>query len=197
MSKTLKGVKIAVAMCGSFCTFSNAFSQARALSELGSELLPIMSFNAASISSRFGSAEENIARLEDICGRKAIRTIEDAEPIGPKALCDIMLVMPCTSNTLAKLAYGITDTPVTMAVKSHLRNGRPVVLAIATNDALGASAKNIGFLQNCKNVYFVPYGQDDYRKKPRSMIADFELVPSTLEAALEGIQLQPMILPPL
>ena len=197
MNEKFNGLKIGVAMCGSFCTFADAFRQSEILSSLGSELLPVMSFNASSISSRFGTAAENLERLESICKRKAICTIEDAEPIGPKALCDVMLVMPCTSNTLAKLAYGITDTPVTMAVKSHLRNGRPVVLAIATNDALGASAKNIGFLQNCKNVYFVPYGQDDYRKKPRSMIAHFDLVPKTIEAALEGRQLQPMVMSPL
>lgn len=197
MGGTLDGVRIGIAMCGSFCTFSESFGQAQLLSDLGCELLPVMSFNASSISSRFGTASENLARLERICNRKAVLTIEDAEPIGPKGLCDVMLVMPCTSNTLAKLCYGITDTPVTMAVKSHLRNGRPVVLAVATNDALGASAKNIGFLLNCRNVYFVPYGQDDYRKKPCSMIAHFDLVPKAVEAALEGRQLQPMILPPL
>ncbi len=190
------GLKIGYAMCGSFCTFSNSFAQAQRLSDLGCQLTPIMSFNASSISSRFGTAEENLSKLEKICGKKAILRIEDAEPIGPKKLFDVLVVMPCTGNTLAKLAGGVTDTPVTMAVKSHIRNGRPVVLAIATNDALGSSAKNIGFLQNCRNIYFVPYGQDDFRAKPNSMIADFTLADKTIMSALEGRQIQPVVLPP-
>lgn len=197
MSDILSGLKVGFAMCGSFCTFSDAFEQAELLSSLGCELIPIMSFNASSISSRFGTAEQNVSRLEEICGRKAICTIEEAEPIGPKKLLDILLVMPCTGNTLAKLSGGVTDTPVTMAVKSHIRNARPVLLAISTNDALGAAAKNIGFLQNCKNIYFVPYGQDDYLKKPNSMISRFELAQQAIEAAMSGRQLQPMIMPPL
>lgn len=197
MSDILSGLKVGFAMCGSFCTFSDAFEQAELLLSLGCELIPIMSFNASSISSRFGTAEQNVSRLEEICGRKAICTIEEAEPIGPKKLLDILLVMPCTGNTLAKLSGGVTDTPVTMAVKSHIRNARPVLLAISTNDALGAAAKNIGFLQNCKNIYFVPYGQDDYLKKPNSMISRFELAQQAIEAAMSGRQLQPMIMPPL
>lgn len=182
-------------MCGSFCTFEKSFAAVQRLTELGCELIPIMSFNASSISSRFGSSEENTAKLESICGRKIISSIEEAEPIGPKKLLDILVVSPCTGNTAAKLATGVTDTPVTMAVKSHIRNGRPVVLAIATNDALGAAAKNIGFLQNCRNFFFVPYGQDDFEHKPNSMIAHFELIPDSICAALEGRQMQPVIRP--
>lgn len=195
MYEALKDLKVGYAMCGSFCTFADSFAAAQKLSELGCELFPIMSFNAASISSRFGSSEQNIKRLEEICSRPIIASIEAAEPIGPKKLFDILVVSPCTGNTMAKLASGVTDTPVTMAVKSHIRNGRPVVLAIATNDALGAAAKNIGFLQNYRNFYFVPYGQDDFEKKPNSMISHFELLPDTIVSALDGKQLQPMIRP--
>ena len=182
-------------MCGSFCTFEKSFAAVERLKELGCDIFPIMSFNASSISSRFGDSEENIAKLERICGRKIISSIEAAEPIGPKKLLDILVVSPCTGNTAAKLATGVTDTPVTMAVKSHIRNSRPVVLAIATNDALGAAAKNIGFLQNCRNFFFVPYGQDDFEHKPNSMIAHFELIPDSICAALEGKQMQPVIRP--
>ena len=152
-----------------------------------------MSFNAANLSTRFGKAQDNVAHIEEIAGRKAILTIEDAEPIGPKKMCDIMVVAPCTANTIAKLALGITDTPLTMAVKSHLRNNRPVVIAISTNDALAACAKNIGMLQNLRNYYFVPYSQDDSVNKPNSAVADFSLLPETIAAALDGRQLQPML----
>lgn len=195
MYEQLSGLKVGYAMCGSFCTFAKSFDAAKKLSELGCELFPIMSFNAATISSRFGSSDENTAKLESICGKKIISSIEAAEPIGPKKLLDILVVSPCTGNTLAKLASGITDTPVTMAVKSHIRNGRPVILAIATNDALGAAAKNIGAVQNYRSFYFVPYGQDDFEHKPNSMISHFELVPDTIVSALSGIQPQPIIVP--
>lgn len=193
MSDKLCGVKVGFAMCGSFCTFSNAFEAAKILSAKGCELTPIMSFNAYNISSRFGTAQEHIERLEGICNKKVIATIEDAEPIGPKKLLDVLVVMPCTSNTLAKLAYGITDTPVTMAVKSHIRNGRPVVLAIATNDALSGCAKNIGMLQNYKHYYFVPYCQDDCTAKPNSLVAHYDMVSDAVVAALKGIQIQPVL----
>lgn len=189
----LNGLRVGFAMCGSFCTFSNAFAAAERLSSLGCRLMPVMSFNAAAISSRFGSAQDNRDRLESICGAEIITSIEGAEPIGPKKLLDVMVVCPCTGNTLAKLAGGVTDTPVTMAVKSHIRNGGPVVLAIATNDALGAAAKNIGFLQNCRSFYFVPYGQDDWQNKPSSMISHFELLPQTVVSAMSAKQLQPII----
>lgn len=192
--ENLKNLRVGFGVCGSFCTFKKAFASARKLVELGCEVTPIMSFNSSKINSRFGTAEDNISQLEEICHQKAILTIEDAEPIGPKKLLDVMCIAPCTSNTLAKLGLGINDTPVTMAVKSHLRNSLPVVVAISTNDALGNCAKNIGLLQNCKNYYFVPYSQDDFEKKPMSMVAHFELLPNTISFALEGKQFQPMIL---
>ena len=191
---SLDGIRIGFCMTGSFCTFEKAFAAAERLVQQGAKLVPIMSFNAASISTRFGTAEENIKRLETIAGRKVIRTIEEAEPIGPKKMCDIMVAAPCTSNTAAKLALGLTDTPATIAVKSHLRNARPVVIAISTNDALAGCAKNIGYLQNLRNYYFVPYAQDNCEKKPNSIVAEFELIPETIQSALDGIQLQPVIM---
>lgn len=190
---SLEGVKIGFGLSGSFCTFKKAFKAAQSLADEGAELIPVMSFNAASLSTRFGTAEENIQKFEDIAKRRVIKTIEEAEPIGPKKLCDIMVVAPCTANTLAKLALGITDSPLTMAVKSHLRNGRPVVIAISTNDALAGCAKNIGILQNYKHYYFVPYSQDNYEAKPNSIVADFTLIGETIESALEGKQIQPLI----
>lgn len=193
MSK-LEGLKIGFAMCGSFCTFSKAFDTARRLKELGADVIPVMSFNACTINSRFGTAEENIKRFEEITGHKIICSISEAEPIGPKKLFDVLAVCPCTGNTLAKLAGGITDTPVTMAVKSHIRNSRPVILAVATNDALAAGAQNIGALLNRRCFYFVPFGQDDYEKKPRSIIADFNELPDTISDALDGIQKQPLMM---
>lgn len=190
---SLEGVKIGFGLTGSFCTFEKAFKAAQSLADNGAELIPVMSFNAASLSTRFGTAEENIQKLEDIAKRRVIKTIEEAEPIGPKKLCDIMVVAPCTANTLAKLALGITDNPLTMAVKSHLRNGRPVVIAVSTNDALAGCAKNIGILQNYRHYYFVPYAQDNYAAKPNSIVADFTLIGETVENALQGKQIQPLI----
>ena len=191
---SLKGLKIGYGLSGSFCTFERSFQAAEKLVEDGAELIPIMSYNAAGLSTRFGSAEENVSKLENIAKRKVICTIEDAEPIGPKNMCDIMVVAPCTGNTLAKLSVGIFDTPQTMAVKSHLRNGLPVVIAVSTNDALAGSAKNIGMLQNYRNYYFVPYRQDSYDKKPNSIVADFSLIPDTIQAALNGMQIQPLLI---
>ncbi len=189
----LENIKIGFAVTGSFCTFEKAFEQAEALRRCGAELIPIMSYNAARTDTRFGTAQDNLKRLENICSRKVITTIEDAEPIGPKAMTDIMLVAPCTGNTCAKLAMSITDTPVTMAVKSHLRNKKPVVLAIATNDSLSGSMKNIGKLLNMKNYFFVPFYQDDCKKKPTSAICDFREIPETVSNALSGVQSQPII----
>ncbi len=186
-------LNIGFAMCGSFCTFRKAFETAQNLVDLGANVIPIMSFNAHSISSRFGTAEENATTLEDICKNKIISTIEDAEPIGPKKMLDVLVVAPCTGNTIAKLAVGITDTPVTMAVKSHIRNMRPVVIAISTNDGLANSAKNLGMLQNYKNYFFVPYQQDDSQAKPNSLVARYDMIPKTIEIALTGKQIQPML----
>ena len=193
MYETLKGVRVGIAVCGSFCTFNKTFEVAERLSVLGAELIPIMSFNASALSTRFGKAEDNVKILEEITGKPVINTIEDAEPIGPKKMTDIMLLPNCTGNTLAKLALSVTDSPVTMAVKSHLRGGRPVVINVATNDALSGSAKNIGTLMNLKHYYFVPLKQDDYIKKPTSVVGDFDRIEEALKAALNGIQLQPVI----
>ena len=189
----LQGIRIGYAVTGSFCTFAQSFAQAEYLVSQGAELLPIVSEHAANISTRFGTAEANLARLEQICGRKAILTIEDAEPIGPKNMTDILAVVPCTSNTAAKLALSITDGVVPMAVKSHLRGGKPVVLGIASNDALAGSLKHIGALANMRHYYFVPLRQDAPDKKPTSLVADFSRTAETIEAALDGQQLQPSI----
>lgn len=188
-----EGIRIGYALSGSFCTFEKSFLIAEKLVEQGAELIPIMSFNAAGLSTKFGTYQDNISRLEKITKRKVIKSIQDAEPIGPQKMCDVLVVAPCTANSIAKLAIGITDTPLTMAVKSHLRNQKPVVVAISTNDALAGCAKNIGILQNYKNYFFVPYKQDNYKKKPNSIVADFSLIPSTIECALKGEQIQPII----
>ena len=180
-------------MCGSFCTHAKALAQLEALGERY-EILPILSETAAGTDTRFGRAEDLRRRLEDLTGRPPIATVAAAEPIGPQKLLDVLVVAPCTGNTLGKLAAGITDTAVTMAVKAHLRNQRPVVLALATNDGLSASAAAVGTLLNRKGCYFVPFGQDDPEKKPRSLMADFSRVEETVAAALEGRQIQPILL---
>ena len=190
----LDGIRIGYAVTGSFCTFAQSFAQAEYLVSLGAQLLPIMSEHAATVSTRFGRADANLARLEEICGRKAILTIEDAEPIGPKNMTDILAVVPCTSNTAAKLALSITDGVVPMAVKSHLRGGKPVVLAVASHDALAGSLKHIGALANMRHYYFVPLRQDAPDTKPTSLVADFSRTAETISAALDGRQIQPSIL---
>ena len=182
------------AMCGSFCTFKQSLEQMKKIGADGYQVVPIMSPISYTTDTRFGKAKDFIEEIESTCGRKIIHSIVDAEPIGPKKMVDVMIVCPCTGNTLAKLANSITDTAVTMAVKSHLRNSGPVVLALATNDALSASAKNIGKLMNYKNIYFVPMKQDDPEKKPTSVIADFNYVLPAAIASLEGKQLQPTFL---
>lgn len=186
-------MNIGFAMCGSFCTYANVFPIMELLSR-DYQVTPIFSQAACTIDSRFGTAREHMETAQEICGVCPIHSIAQAEPIGPKKLFDILLIAPCTGNTLAKLAHGIADGPVTMAVKSHLRNGRPVLIAVSTNDALGAAAENIGKLLARKHYYFVPYGQDDANGKPTSMVADFSKIPQALEEALEGRQLQPVIL---
>ena len=191
---SLEGKKIGFIMTGSFCTFETAFAQMSRLKELGAQVTPIVSYHVANIDSRFGEAEAFIKRAEQICGVPVLDSIPKAEPIGPQKLLDAVLIAPCTGNTLAKLANAITDTPSLMAAKAHMRNGGPLVLAIATNDALGANAKNIGMLLNAKNVFFVPFGQDGPDTKSNSMQARFALVPDTIEAALNGQQLQPVVL---
>ena len=189
----LTGARIGCAMTGSFCTFKCAFAAWRKLREAGAELLPIMSFNAASLDTRFYPAAEAVAEFEEICGREVLRSIPQVEPIGPKGLIDLLIIAPCTGNTLAKLANGVTDTPVALAAKSHLRNGRPVLLAVSTNDALGTSAQSIGRLLNQKHVYFVPFAQDDPEHKPNSCVARFDLLPEAAAEALRERQLQPIL----
>lgn len=193
MSEIFSGLKIGFAMTGSFCTFAKCFEQAEILKKMGAEIIPVMSENASGTSTRFGTADENIKKLAEIAGKDVITTISGAEPIGPENLTDIMVVAPCTSNTASKLANSITDTAVTMAVKSHLRSGKPVVLAIASNDSLLGSAKNIGELFNRKNYYFVPMLQDDCTKKPASLVAEFSMLPEAISASLKGVQLRPII----
>lgn len=185
-------MNIGFAFCGSFCTYQAVFPIVEILAK-EHQVFPIFSFTAGTIDSRFGTAQEHIRRIREICGRDPITTIEGAEPIGPKKILDALVIAPCTGNTLAKLAHSIADTPVTMAAKSHLRNGRPVIIAVSTNDALGGAAENIGKLLARKHYYFVPFRQDDPEQKPASMVARFELIPQTLEAALEGRQIQPII----
>lgn len=181
------------ALCGSFCTFKAVIPQVQRLLNAGFDIWPIMSETAYTTDTRFGTAKEFVAALESMTGRPVIHTIKDAEPIGPKKLLDVIVVAPCTGNTLGKLACGITDTSVTMAVKAHLRNRRPVVLALSTNDGLAASSRNIGTLLNTKNIYFVPYSQDDPAGKPTSLVANMDKILQTTTAALKGVQLQPII----
>ena len=193
MNYAFDGLRIGFAMTGSFCTFEKCFKQAEILKNSGAELIPIMSETASGTSTRFGNAEDNIKKFSLICGKEVITSISSAEPIGPKNMTDIMVVAPCTSNTASKLANSITDTAVTMAVKSHLRSGKPVLLAIASNDSLLGSAKNIGELFNRKNYYFVPMLQDDCSKKPASLVSEFSMIPEAIDSALKGIQLRPII----
>lgn len=190
----MEPITIGYALCGSFCTFSKSLEQMKRLTEMGYQVLPFLSETAYSTDTRFGKAADFVREIEEICGRQAIHTIAGAEPVGPQKLVDLLLVAPCTGNTLAKLSWGITDTAVTMAVKSSLRVGTPVVLCLATNDGLGASAQNLGRLLNTKNFYFVPLAQDDFVKKPNSLVADFSRIPETVEAALEKRQLEPVLL---
>ena len=191
---SLRNIKIGFALTGSFCTFEKTLEQMQNLVNLGAEVIPIMSYNSYNLDTKFGKASDHIDRIKQITGKEIINTIQDAEPIGPKHLTDIMLICPCSGNTIAKLANGITDTPVLMAAKSHLRNKKPLVIAISTNDALSGSAENIGKLLNRKNYYFVPFRQDNPITKPTSMVFDSKLIEDTLKKAIEGEQIQPVIL---
>lgn len=183
---------VGFALCGSFCTFSEVIPQIEILRKLNYDVVPIMSGIAYETDTRFGRAEDIRNRIELICKHEILHTIPEVEPIGPKKMLDVLVIAPCTGNTAAKLANGITDTSVTMAAKSHLRNGRPVVIAVSTNDGFAGAAKNIGSLLNYRNIYLVPFRQDDHEKKPRSLAADFSLIPEAVEAALKGKQLQPI-----
>lgn len=186
-------MNIGFALCGSFCTYSSVFPILEILCR-DYRITPIFSEAAYTTDTRFGTAADHIALIQELCGVHPIHTISQAEPIGPKKLLDALVIAPCTGNTLAKLANGIADGPVTMAAKSHLRNGRPILIAVSTNDALGTAAGNIGTLLARKHYYFVPFTQDDPVAKPTSMVADFTKLPKALEEALEGRQMQPIIL---
>ena len=186
-------MKIGFAMCGSFCTYAQVFPVMEELARQHT-LIPIFSEISLCSDSRLGTAAAHFARATAICGQEPLHTVAQVEPIGPKKLLDALIIAPCTGNTLAKLAHSIADGPVTMAAKSHLRNGRPIVIAVSTNDALAGAAENIGKLMARKHIFFVPFGQDDPNNKPTSMVADFNQIPQALEAALEGRQLQPILL---
>lgn len=189
----LKGKTVGFAITGSFCTFSAIKKELERLKQEDVNVIPIFSFNAYNTDCRFGKAADFVKFVEDTTGNKSVITIAEAEKFGPNDILDILIIAPCTGNTLAKLNNGITDTPVLMAAKGHIRTGRPLVLSVSTNDALGMNFKNIGSLLNVKNIFFVPFGQDNCHKKPNSMIAHTELIIPTLEAALEKKQIQPVI----
>ena len=184
---------VGFAFTGSFCTFGAAMEALRQVRDTFGSAVPIFSENAATLDTRFGRAEDHIRRAEEICGVPAITTIPQAEPIGPEKRFEALVICPCTGNTMAKIASGVNDTPVTMAAKSQLRNGRPVILAPSTNDGLSASAANLGLLLNRRHIYIVPVRQDDPVKKPRSLVSDLSLLCDTVSAALEGRQLQPVV----
>ena len=186
-------MNIGFAMCGSFCTFSQVFPVMEDLAKQHT-LIPILSPVCCTTDSRFGTAQSHIGKVREICNKDPLSTIAQVEPIGPKKLLDALIIAPCTGNTLAKLAHSIADGPVTMAAKSHLRNGRPIIIAVSTNDGLSASLKNIGILMNAKNIFFVPFGQDDCHKKPASLVAKMNLIEDTLEYAVERRQIQPVIM---
>ncbi len=189
----LKNKKIGFAMCGSFCTFKKALAAIEALSRAGADIFPIMSETAYSTGTRFGEASYFRDSIRALTGHDIIHTVRDAEPIGPKKVIDALVILPCTGNTLAKLANGIADSSVTLAAKAHLRNDRPVVIGISTNDALGAAAQNIGRLLTRKQLYFIPFSQDDYIHKPNSLVCDFTKLNDTLRNALDGRQIQPIL----
>ncbi|HIY32439.1 dipicolinate synthase subunit B [Evtepia sp.] len=188
--------RVGFALTGSFCTLDKALRAMEETAQAYPDILPILSETTGSTDTRFGRGEDFRQAAEEICGRRAVASIREAEPIGPRQLLDVLVIAPCTGNTLAKLAAGVADTAVTMAAKAHLRNGRPVVVAVSTNDGLGGAARNIGELLCRKHYYFVPFRQDDPVGKPTSLVADMDLVPATVAAALRGEQLQPLLLGP-
>ena len=188
------GKRIGFILTGSFCTFSKVLPKMKELIKKGAEIIPIMSFNSYNLDTKFGKAKDFIDEIEEMTGKKIIHTIQDAEPIGPKKMTDIMIIAPCSGNTMAKLACDIIDTPATMSAKSHLRNNNPLVIAPSTNNGLSGNAENIGKLLNRKNYYFVPFKQDNPITKPRSIVFDAEYIIKTIEYALEGEQISPILL---
>lgn len=185
---------IGYGITGSFCTFAQTRKAVQRLKEMGAKITPVFSYATQNTDTRFGSAKEFVEGICEMTDCEGIRTITEAEPIGPNNYLDVMVIAPCTGNTAAKLCNGIIDTPVLMAAKAHMRNGKPLVIAISTNDALGMNFKTIGQLMNMKNIYFVPFGQDNHKSKPNSMIADLSLLPDTIEMAIKGKQIQPVLL---
>lgn len=190
----LENVKIGIGLTGSYCTFSKVIPEIRKMVEQGAEVFPIMSEATYRTDTRFGNAKDFVGQIEALTGKKIIATITEAEPIGPKSLLDIMVIAPCTGNTLSKLANAITDTPVLMATKAHLRNNKPVVIGVSTNDGLGMNGKNLGLLLNAKNIYFIPFRQDNPKEKQNSIISKMDLMIPTILEALRGRQLQPVLL---
>lgn len=190
----LNKIKIGFVLTGSFCTFNKTIPKMKELVKQGAKVIPIMSYNAYNLDTKFGKAQEFIEEIEEITGKEIIHTIQGAEPIGPKKMTDIMVIAPCSGNTMAKLAYDIIDTPAVMAAKSHLRNNRPLVIAASTNNGLSGNAENIGKLLNRKNYYFVPFKQDNPISKPRSIVFEFEYLIRTIKAALDGEQISPILL---
>ncbi len=187
-------LNVGFAITGSFCTHEKIKDIVKKMSQSYYNIYPIFSENVSHMDTRFGACHDFVTDIEQITGKKGIYSIQGAEPIGPKKYLDVLVIAPCTGNTLAKLANGITDTPVLMAAKAHLRNERPLIISISTNDAMGSNFRNIGLLYNMKNVYFVPFGQDNYTGKPNSLIADVNLIPNTITSALKGKQLQPVLI---
>lgn len=190
----LNGIKIGFVLTGSFCTFKKTIPKIKELIKQGAKVLPIMSYNSYELDTKFGKAKDFISQIEEITSQKIIHTITEAEPIGPKKLTDIMIIAPCSGNTMAKLAYDIIDTPAVMAAKSHLRNGNPLVIAPSTNNGLSGNAENIGKLLNRQNYYFVPFRQDNPITKPRSIVFDSEYIIKTIKFALDGEQISPILL---
>lgn len=189
----LSGCNIGFAITGSFCTFDKIIPQIDVLKDEGANVIPVFSFHAYNMDTRFAKAQEFVSKVTEASGNSPIQTIQQAEPIGPTRMFDVMVIAPCTGNTAAKLVNGITDTPVLMAAKAHMRNNRPLVIAISTNDALGINFQNIGRLMIMKNIYLVPFGQDNYKLKPNSMVADLKKLKDTVELALDGKQIQPVL----
>jgi len=189
----LEGKNVGFAITGSFCTFDKILKELERLKQEKANIIPILSTNAATMDTRFGKAEDFIKKVVEITGNDPVFTIVDAEPLGPQGMLDILIIAPCTGNTIAKLSNGITDTSVLMAAKAHMRNNKPLVISISTNDALGLNLSNIGQLMNTKGIYFVPFQQDNFEGKPKSMIAKTEQIVPTLELAFEGIQIQPLL----
>ena len=194
LTMRLKGRKIGWGVCGSHCSYEEVLPQVQAVVEMGAEVFPVMSHTAVTTTTRFGTPENLAKLLQELTGHEPITSIVDAEPTGQQKLFDCFVIAPCTGNTLAKLANALTDTPVLMAAKGTLRNWRPVVIAISTNDALGNNARNLGVLINTRNIYFVPFGQDNPEAKPNSCVAEFDLTAETIVHALEGRQLQPVLI---